>query len=522
MRPSSPRGRGSSLGRLPPISPRNKSQPAVVLAPPPDLPKSVSETSEPSSFFTTLVTYWVYLIALLLGLVRDVCAQITGRSQFFVPQPKHFKGFPPILNPIDSFYSRRLYYRYRDVWNRPVSGPPGSEFDVYVRVADPQTNRLKMLPGQHRKMLNLGSYNYLGISGESWDATCAPKVFSVLESHGQSSSTADLVTDVQHELEQTVARFLGKEDCVVFSQGYGTNAWTIPSLMGGKGTLVISDSLNHTSIVNGVRGSGAIVRVYRHNDENDLENLLKHAIAFGQPKTFLPFRKILVMTEGIFSMEGEVCRLRQVASVCKRYKAYLYVDEAHSIGALGKTGRGVCEQTGVSPNDVDVLMGTFTKSFGAMGGYIASSKQMCDYLRTCAYKESYMMSPVVTAQILASFAFISSTEQGLHMIQNIKDNANYFRSKLEAMGCEVLGDRDSPVIPMMLYIPTKISLFSKMCFDRNVAVVVVGFPAVPLNAARARICISAGHSREQLDRALDVIEEVVGILKLRYKRSVFG
>lgn len=488
--------------------------------PPPPHQLSVSETSEPSSFFTTLVTYWVYLIALLLGLFRDFCAKLTGRSQFFVPQHAKFKNFPPILNPIDSFYSRRLYYRYRDVWNRPIAGPPGSEFDVYIREAD-EHNRLKMREGKHRKMLNLGSYNYLGISGESWHETCGPKVFSVLQEYGPSSSTADVVTNLQRDLEQKIAKFLQKEDCVVFSQGYGTNAWTIPSIMGGKGTLVISDSLNHTSIVNGVRGSGALVRVFRHNDEHDLENLLKQAVAFGQPKTFLPFKKILVMTEGIFSMEGEICRLKEVAMVCKKYKAYLYVDEAHSIGALGKTGRGVCEQTGVDPKDVDVLMGTFTKSFGAMGGYIASSKQMCDYLRTCACRESYMMSPVVCAQILASFE-LSETPRGLAMCQNIKDNANYFRERMEQMGCEVLGDRDSPVIPLMLYIPTKISLFSKMCFDRDVAVVVVGFPAVPLNAARARICISAGHTREQLDRALAVIEEVVDILKLRYKKSVFG
>jgi len=118
----------------------------------------------------------------------------------------------------------------------------------------------------------------------------------------------------------------------------------------------------------------------------------------------------------------------------------------------------------VDPNSVDVLMGTFTKSFGAMGGYIASSKQMCDYLRTCAGKESIMMNPVVCAQILASFRYIRDTTEGKKKIQQIKDNANYVRDRLIKMGCEVLGDRDSPVVPVMLYIPTKISMFSRMCF----------------------------------------------------------
>ena len=132
------------------------------------------------------------------------------------------------------------------------------------------------------------------------------------------------------------------------------------------------------------------------------------------------------------------------------------------------------------------------------------------------------MSPVVCAQIMASLRLIGETEIGKQKLQAIKDNANYVREKLEQMGCEVLGDRDSPVVPLMLYIPTKISMFSRMCLERNVAVVVVGFPAVPLNAARTRICISAAHSKEQLDRALKEIEEVVDILKLRYKRSVFG
>ena len=515
------------------MPPAGKGKAVETVVSPPSTPRrskehhaSASDISEPSSAFTTFVTYWIYLIAILLGMLRDGCARITGRSRFFVkPNPK-FKGFPPILNPIDSFYSRRLYFRYRDMWNRPLAGPPGAEFDVILREEDPKTHRLVMTD-KIRRCINLGSYNYLGISGDTWKETCSEEVFRALKDLGPSSGGSALseggTTAMHQELEKMVAQFVGKEDAVVYAQGYGTNATTIPSLM-GKGSLVVSDSLNHTSIVNGVRASGATVRVFRHNDAEDLEQVLRQAIAEGQPKTFLPWKKILVMTEGIFSMEGEICRLPEVVSVCKKFKAYLYVDEAHSIGALGKTGRGVCEQTGVDPKDVDILMGTFTKSFGAMGGYIAGSKEVCDYLRTSSggMVRSASMSPVVCAQIMASLRLIGETEIGKQKLQAIKDNANYVREKLEAMGCEVLGDRDSPVLPLMLYIPTKISMFSQMCFARNVAVVVVGFPAVPLNAARTRICISAAHTKEQLDRALKEIEDVVDILKLRYKRSIFG
>lgn len=486
---------------------------------------SVSDVSEPSSWFTTLVTYWIYLLALLLGLTRDFFAKVTGRSRFFTPTPAKFKGFPPILNPIDSFYSRRLYHRYRDAWNRPINGPPGSEFEVVVREEDAD-GRLKMTD-KVNKCINLGSYNYLGISGETWRDTCSKEVFDVLDKYGPSSGGSAIseggLTLIHAQLEKQVANFLGKEDAVVYAQGYGTNANTIPSLC-GKGSLVVSDSLNHTSIVNGVRASGAQVRVFKHNDASDLESVLRQAIGEGQPKTHLPYKKLIVMTEGIFSMEGEICKLPEIVRVCKKYKAYLYLDEAHSIGALGERGRGCCEHTGVDPKDVDILMGTFTKSFGAMGGYIGSTKEVCNFLRTCSggMVRSSSMSPVVCAQIMVSLRLISETEVGKTKLKKIKDNANYFRSKLDAMGCEVLGDNDSPVIPFMLYIPTKIPLFSRMCFERHIAVVVVGFPAVPLNAARTRICISAEHSKEQLDKALEQIEQVVDTLKLRYKWSVFG
>jgi serine palmitoyltransferase len=167
-----------------------------------------------------------------------------------------------------------------------------------------------------------------------------------------TSSRLDFGTNRIHEqLERAVAKFVGKEAAIVFTMGYGTNATTIPILM-GKECLIISDSLNHTSIVNGARASPCSIRVFKHNDPKHLEDVLREAIIKGQPRHHRAWKKILVMVEGIYSMEGAICSLKEIVRVCKKYKAYIYVDEAHSIGALGPTGRGICEQTGVDPAEI--------------------------------------------------------------------------------------------------------------------------------------------------------------------------
>lgn len=201
--------------------------------------------------------------------------------------------------------------------------------------------------------LNLGSYNYLGFA-DDWKITCRKPVVESVEKWPLSmcSSRMDHGTIKLHdELEKLVANFLGKEAAIVYAMGYDTNASTIPAVMGPE-SLIISDSLNHTSIVNGSRASYSPIRVFRHNDMAHLEQVLREAIINGQPRHHRPWKKIMVMVEGIYSMEGDICMLPEIAKLCKKYKAYLYVDEAHSIGALGKTGRGVCEHTGVDTKDV--------------------------------------------------------------------------------------------------------------------------------------------------------------------------
>lgn len=159
----------------------------------------------------------------------------------------------------------------------------------------------------------------------------------------------------------------------MFGMGFATNALNLPSLL-SPGCLVVSDEKNHASIILGIRLSGATTRVFKHNNMKDLERVLKNAVINGQPKTGIPWKKILIIVEGVFSMEGSIVKLPEIIALKKKYKAYVYLDEAHSIGATGPNGRGIVEYYGIDPTDVDILMGTFTKSFGSAGGYIAGSK----------------------------------------------------------------------------------------------------------------------------------------------------
>jgi serine palmitoyltransferase len=429
------------------------------------------------------LTYANYAMLVLIGHLRDFFANLTGITRY--PETKTKKGYSVLLKSWESFFKRRLYHRVQDCWNRPICSSPGAHFDVMLRVSADENCSVNTT-GESKTCLNLGSYNYLGFA-DDWREYCGDSVLKALDSGLVStcSSPGDLGrTAVLTELEEAMAKFLGKEAAFVCSMGYGTNSTTIPALM-GEGSLIISDSLNHTSLVNGSRGSSAMIRVFRHNDPEHLEQVLRESIINGQPRIRRPWRKVLVMVEGIYSMEGAICHLAEVARVCKKYKAYLYVDEAHSIGALGATGRGVTEYCNVNPDDVDVLMGTFSKSFGGMGGYIAGSAQTIASLKakSAGALANTSLSPVVCEQILTALKIIANPDPqalGLRKIRQLHDNCNYFRQEMERIGMHVYGDYDSPIIPVLIYLPGKVAAFSRLCLERGVAVVVVGFPATSL------------------------------------------
>ncbi|KAJ2708833.1 serine palmitoyltransferase component, partial [Coemansia spiralis] len=284
--------------------------------------------------------------------------------------------------------------------------------------------------------------------------------------------------------------------------------------------------LNHSSLVSGARLSGAAIRVFRHNNTRDLEKQLRRSIAQGQPRTHRPWKKILVVVEGLYSMEGQFCNLPEIVELRRKYKFHLFVDEAHSIGALGKRGRGVCDHFGVDPREVDVLMGTFTKSFGAAGGYIAGSRALIDHLRLHSHSAVYAeaMSVPVLAQVSSSMRMIMGEDrehalEGQQRLDQLAINSHYFAQGLKDLGFMTLGDLGSPVVPLLLFNPAKIPAFSRECLRRNIAVVVVSYPATPIITGRVRFCISASHAREDLDYALEQISEIGDLLMLKFHKG---
>ncbi|KAF8762461.1 hypothetical protein HU200_009426 [Digitaria exilis] len=467
-------------------------------------------------YSTALTTLFSYGLLFAFGHLRDFFRRIIDSRK----PTTNLKDYAPICLGHEDFYTRRLFNRVQDCCNRPIASAPDAWIDVIERYSN-DGNKTIHRTSKTSRCLNLGSYNYLGFAAA--DEYCTPRVIESLKKYSASTCSVRVDggnTKLHIELEELVARFVGKPAAILLGMGYATNSTIIPALI-GKGGLIISDSLNHNSIVNGARGSGAAVRVFQHNNIAHLEEVLREQIAQGQPRTHRPWSKIIVIVEGIYSMEGELCKLPEVISVCKKYKAYTYLDEAHSIGAIGKSGRGVCDLLGVDPADVDIMMGTFTKSFGSCGGYIAASKEIIHHLKqTCpAHIYATSMSPPAVQQVISAIKVIlgeDGTNRGAKKLAQIRENSNFFRSELKKMGFEVLGDNNSPVMPIMLYNPAKIPSFSRECLRLNVAAVVVAFPATPLLLSRARICISASHSREDLIKGLEVLSKAGDISGIKY------
>jgi len=466
--------------------------------------------------FLMAFVYFVYTVYLAFGYLGELIAKIRKTPSDWAPPP----GYAPLYIETDYFYVKWLYKRISDAWDRPITGVPGTYIDVLERRST-DMNTTYTLTGKRLRCLNLGSYNYLGFAQNS--GPVVEQDIQALSKYSTSTCAPAMeggYTDIHKELEKQIAEFVGKESAIIFEMGYATNSTTIPALV-KKGALVVSDSLNHASLVMGLRASGAVVRVFKHNDTGDLERVLRRSLAEGQPRTGNPWSMVVIFVEGIYSMEGIICKLPELIRIKKKYKAYLYVDEAHSIGALGPRGRGVCDYFGVSPSEVDVLMGTFTKSFGAVGGYVASSKDVVNFLRTSSFGMIYSnsMSPVCAQQTLAALHVImgkDGTDTGAKKLLQLRENSNYFRNKLKEMGFIIFGNADSPIVPLMLYHPSKFSAFSRGLLKRGIAVVVVGFPATDKNTGRARFCLSAGHTKEDLDWALEEISEVGENIHVKY------
>lgn len=480
------------------------------------------------TWFDAVMTFLNYAVLTLIGFIEEYWSKLWGVSLHQDEKVK--RGFQPLLRDMDDFFTRRIYHRLHDCLGRPIMSSPGAWIDVLDREWEKNPKKWKKhtsrwtlsLTGTHHRCLNLSSYNYLGFGDN--EAFCNHEVIEQLKFYGSSVSSSRMesgYTEKHRELEEMVARFVGQEDSMVYGMGFATNSTSIPALV-GKGDLIISDSLNHASIAIGSRGSGAKIRVFRHENMKHLEKTIRESISEGQPRTHRPWKRIIIVVEGVYSMEGDIVSLPEIVALKKKYKCYLYVDEAHSIGALGAHGRGVCEYWGVNPKDVDVLMGTFSKSFAAAGGYVAGSAALIKHLRHISWGEVYAnnISPPVAQQIISTMKVImgeDGTDIGEKKIRQLRENSIFFRNRLKELGFIVYGRFDSPVIPVMMHHPGKTGIFSRECLKRNIAVCIVGYPATPILETRARFCISAAHSREVLEEALKVIDEVGDLAVIKYK-----
>ncbi|RCK63220.1 Serine palmitoyltransferase 2 [Candida viswanathii] len=470
-----------------------------------------------------IATYICFLILIIIGHIRDFFGKIFKPEEYADLIEKD--GYAPWYDGFESFYVRRLKARIDDCFARPIHGAPGRYIKCFNRKRDGKTDYL--YDGTSKECLNLSSYNYLGFAQSS--GVCTDYALKCVDEYGTSGCSPRLysgTTDLHRQCEQVIADFVGKEDAIIVSQGYGTNANFFASIADAK-TLVISDELNHASIRFGIRLSGASVKVFKHNDMKDLENLIRNQIAQGQPKTHRPWNKIIIAIEGLYSMEGNMCNLPEIVRIKDKYKCYLFVDEAHSIGALGPDGRGICDYFSVDPASVDVLMGTLTKSFGATGGYIAGDKDFIAKLRLNYITQGYSegVPPPVLGQIISSLKVIKgelNPGEGEERLQRIAFNSRYLRLGLKKLGFIVYGADDSPVIPFLLFVPSKMPAVSRMLYDMGVAVVIVSYPATPLISGRARLCVSSALTKEDLDYVLAKINDIGDLTYLKFSSGIAG
>ncbi|KAF7702630.1 Long chain base biosynthesis protein 2a [Cucumispora dikerogammari] len=360
-----------------------------------------------------------------------------------------------------------------------------------------------------KSVLNLGSYNYLGFGSNdpekikvalkalhNYQLTVAAPIF-------QTGSLKPI-----RKLERRVSKFLETEDTLVFSMGFGTNSMTLPLLL-KEDTLVLSDELNHRSLIFGTQLSRAVIKTFAHNDMYDLENKLRHYISQGQPITHRDWKKVFVLVEGVYSMEATVVPLDKLVALRKKYNFYIFVDEAHSIGVLGKGGKGVSRLFKHKLHEsIDIYMGTFTKSFGGMGGYISGNSELINFLRTSSDGPLYgeQMPALIAAHI--DYVLKEISVKGCKVRKSVQVNLNFMITSLKSEGFVVYGDDRSPIIPLLIFNPGKVYEFSVQCLKKNLAIVVVGFPATSILSSRARICLSGCHTKKEIRRATRIIIKI--------------
>lgn len=350
-----------------------------------------------------------------------------------------------------------------------------------------------------RELISFASYNYLGMSG---DPAVTAAVIEAAQTYGTSVSASRLVSGektIHRELEDAIAEWVGTEAAIVMVGGHATNETTIGHLV-GPGDLIVHDALSHNSIVQGAILSGARRRPFPHNDWQALEGVLA--------ETRASYRRILVVIEGVYSMDGDYPDLPKFIEVKNRHKCWLMVDEAHSIGTMGATGRGIGEHFGVSGRDVDIWMGTLSKSFGSCGGYIAGSEALIELLKYTApgFVFSVGLSPTNTAAAIASLKTLKAHPE---RVKTLHDRARLFLSEARRYGLNTGDSQDTPVVPVITGNSLHALLLSHKMFEAGVNVQPILYPAVEETAARLRFFVNCTHSEEQIRYAVKKAAEAL-------------
>ena len=367
-------------------------------------------------------------------------------------------------------------------------------FKVLRHIEGPQSAVIE-LEG-YGEVVNLCSNNYLGLCDEP---AVMQAVKEGVDRYGAGTSSVRFICGtftVHRELEEQLADFLGTEASITYTSCWNANEGLFAPLLGEEDVL-ISDALNHASIIDGIRLCKAKLKIYRHMDMNELAELLR-----GSREA----RHRLVITDGVFSMEGEIAPLPEIRELCDRYDAIMVVDDSHATGVLGETGRGTPEHCGMH-GEVDIISSTLGKALGGMaGGFTASTRDVCDYL-TQGSRTQLFTNAVPPHSACGAIAAVRHLEAHPELVARLRESTGYFREGLLELGYRPI-EGDTPIVPVIVGETADAIALSNQLLDEGVFVIGFGFPVVPKGQARIRCQISAAHDREHLDRALDALKNV--------------
>ena len=347
-----------------------------------------------------------------------------------------------------------------------------------------------------KRVLNFCSNNYLGLANHPRVVAAAQEAMRQYGVGPGAVRTIAGTMDLHLQLEERMAAFKRVEDAITFQSGFTANTGTIPALV-GKGDMIFSDELNHASIIDGCRLSGATITRYAHADPESLE------AAIGENEG--NYRRGLIITDGVFSMDGDYPPLDKIADIAEAHDLMLMVDDAHGEGVLGEGGRGIVDHFGLHGR-VDVEVGTFSKAFGVVGGVVAGNARIVEWLRQRG--RPFLFSSAVTVpDVAATLASVDILEESTELVDKLWANADFFKRELQSLGFDT-GKSMTPITPVMLGEVTLAREFSRRLYAENVFAMALGYPTVPVGLARIRVMISATHSEDDLQQALDAFAKV--------------